>query len=245
MKSPYAAYNWVFFVKNASLPPTAKYICLYLWTFMNSNSDIAWPSLRRISEETGLSLTTVKKYIKYLEENGWLTVSKRLVKNNKITQLNNEYRISIPDSEISKHLETGNKLPVDKPVDNSVKGGSSGDPRHIKGGSSEVSRVGRHATPNINNKYQQRSRSHIQSQDLYRADSENREGDLFFEKTKENRQQMYGTLEKQVEHMQKYMNVTVPPGKSWLEAFHWLHEQPESREYYQRFWWNRPKQTEH
>jgi DNA-binding MarR family transcriptional regulator len=39
---------------------------------MNSNHDMAWPSYARIIEETGLSRATVAKYIKILEQEGWI-----------------------------------------------------------------------------------------------------------------------------------------------------------------------------
>lgn len=54
------------------LPSNSKYLACYLRKFMNDNQDMAWPSYARIIEETGLSRATVAKYLKLLEEEGWI-----------------------------------------------------------------------------------------------------------------------------------------------------------------------------
>lgn len=64
--------NWLNCIWLTDLPPNSKYLACYLRKFMNSNSDIAWPSYARIIAETGLARATVAKYLKVLEEEGWL-----------------------------------------------------------------------------------------------------------------------------------------------------------------------------
>lgn len=39
---------------------------------MNSQKDMAWPSYARIIDETGLARSTIAKYLKLLESEGWL-----------------------------------------------------------------------------------------------------------------------------------------------------------------------------
>jgi hypothetical protein len=54
------------------MPPNAKYVALYLSTYMNTHQDMAWPSLKRIEGETGLAHATVIKWINFLVSEGWL-----------------------------------------------------------------------------------------------------------------------------------------------------------------------------
>lgn len=93
-------FNWVQVIKKADdLPSNAKYLALYLSTFMNSEQDVAWPSMRTIAGETAMSTTTVQKYISVLEQNGYIVrrSSTRHVGTKKGTQLHNEYLINIPE----------------------------------------------------------------------------------------------------------------------------------------------------
>ena len=59
--------NWMECVWKSDLTSHAKYVACYLRKFMNSNHDIAWPSISRIQSETGLSRPTVIKYLNELE----------------------------------------------------------------------------------------------------------------------------------------------------------------------------------
>lgn len=91
-------FNWVQLVKKTDMPANAKYLAFYLSTFMNMEHDVAWPSQMRIAHETGLSRSTVVKWLDYLEDNGWLTKRSqaRSVKTAGGSQLQNEYHINIP-----------------------------------------------------------------------------------------------------------------------------------------------------
>lgn len=67
-------FDWLECIWETDLPPHAKYLCAYLRTFMNAKNDTAWPSYARIIRETGLSRATVYKYVKVLEDSGWLKI---------------------------------------------------------------------------------------------------------------------------------------------------------------------------
>lgn len=108
-----SSFNWVKLVKDADLPANAKYLALYLSTFMNSDNAMAWPSLRRIEHETGLSRPTVIKYLKVLEDTEWLLAKRSSVR---ITtsggyQDVNEYLVSVPQRVVKEiaHLSQGGK----------------------------------------------------------------------------------------------------------------------------------------
>ena len=64
--------NWMNCIWLTDLPSNSKYLACYLRKFMNDNQDMAWPSYARMIEETGLSRATVAKYLKLLEEEGWI-----------------------------------------------------------------------------------------------------------------------------------------------------------------------------
>ena len=95
-----SCFDWVQLIKKTELPANAKYLALYLSTFMNRENDVAWPSMRRISHETGLSIQTSRKWLDFLDEKDWL-IKRRSVREVFTTggpQLQNEYLTSIPDA---------------------------------------------------------------------------------------------------------------------------------------------------
>lgn len=87
-------FNWIKFVLDSEIPPLAKYICLYLATYMNAHQDVAWPSLSTISGQTGLSRPTIVKYLEYLNVKKWLI---KTVGNTKVHK-SNTYAISFPEN---------------------------------------------------------------------------------------------------------------------------------------------------
>ena len=92
-------FSWVQLIKKSTdIPSNAKFVALYLSTWMNLEHDIAWPSIARISTETGLSKPTAIKWLKWLADNEWLEVDHRgkKVGSNGGEQTNNQYKISIP-----------------------------------------------------------------------------------------------------------------------------------------------------
>lgn len=91
-------FSWVQLILKSDLSPNAKYIALYLSTYMNLKQDIAWPAQSRIADETGLSIRTIIRMIKELSDTGWISTKKagHAVNNSKQTYLHNEYIIQIP-----------------------------------------------------------------------------------------------------------------------------------------------------
>ena len=54
---------------------SAKGVCLYLYSRQGTNAN-AWPSIRRISSDLGISNTTVQRAIKVLKKEGYLCVTR-------------------------------------------------------------------------------------------------------------------------------------------------------------------------
>ena len=103
-----SAFNWrSLLLSDKSLNPHSKYLGLYLATFMNAHNEMAWPSQSRMSHETGLSISTVKKYLKELETASWL-ITKRKAKHIQTAgglQACNQYWINIPEKVVAEATE--------------------------------------------------------------------------------------------------------------------------------------------
>jgi len=133
-----SCFDWIQLIKKSSLPPNAKYLGLYLGTFMNHDNDIAWPSMKRISHETGLSIPTARKWLDYLDAEGWL-VKRRNVREvftlSGGTQMQNEYITNIPEevirgvNDLLPHLQGGKTVDV-RGVNESRQGGKQLSPNN-------------------------------------------------------------------------------------------------------------------
>lgn len=66
---------------NNEITPKDKLIYLNIRRHMNRDSKQAYPSLATICKESGASINTVRKSIKVLEENNYITISKQGKKN--------------------------------------------------------------------------------------------------------------------------------------------------------------------
>lgn len=66
------AVDWLNSIWESDIPHQCKYLACYLRKFMNRQSAKAWPSYKRIIDETGLSRMTVSRYMKALEDAGWI-----------------------------------------------------------------------------------------------------------------------------------------------------------------------------
>ena len=84
-------FSWVKLILKTDINHHAKYLALYLSTYMNLNQDMAFPSLKRIERETGLGHATVLKYLKLLESEGWLN------KESGSSTESNRYWVDIPE----------------------------------------------------------------------------------------------------------------------------------------------------
>ena len=68
-----SCFDWrKIILQKTDLPSNAKYMALYLSTYMNLNRDMAWPSQKTIERETGLSHPSVLKYLDLLCSEGWV-----------------------------------------------------------------------------------------------------------------------------------------------------------------------------
>ena len=65
--------NWLYLIFNTDLPQQSKFIAAYLNTYMNSGAHAAWPSIGRMIQDTSMSKSSVIRYTKVLEEEGWLS----------------------------------------------------------------------------------------------------------------------------------------------------------------------------
>ena len=98
-KTIFGVVKWLEMIWQTDLPANAKYIAAYLRTYMNDKSDVAWPSLGRIQRETGLSRSTVTKYLGVLESEGWII---RIRGDHKTTT---RYHVHVPKTVIRKTFE--------------------------------------------------------------------------------------------------------------------------------------------
>ena len=87
--------DWLEAIWIAELPSNSKYVASYLRTYMNAKRDLCWPSIGRISKETGLSEQTVRKHLKSLEDAGWLAIERTEGGHSGTT---NRYQAVIPET---------------------------------------------------------------------------------------------------------------------------------------------------
>jgi len=90
--------DWLELIWKTELPSNSKYVASYLRTYMNMKRDICWPSIGRISVETGLSEQTVRSHIKRLESESWLEVVRTDGGHSGTT---NRYKACVPDTPLA------------------------------------------------------------------------------------------------------------------------------------------------
>ncbi len=94
-------FQWTEIIIDSELKSLSKYLCLYLATFMNSKTDMAYPGLKRIEHETGLTKKTVIKYLGLAEESEYLIIKRG------DSSSTNEYFCSFPNK-IKSMIKSGN-----------------------------------------------------------------------------------------------------------------------------------------
>ena len=70
MKIEYRHLNWMQLVWDTKLTTKAKIVCCALTSHMNANHHIAWPSIERLADMTGLSGRSVMRAIQEVEAAG-------------------------------------------------------------------------------------------------------------------------------------------------------------------------------
>ena len=66
--------RWQRAILNSNLPPTTRHVLLTISIYLNPNGEGAWPSVRRLADDTGRSKTTVSKHILIAESRGYLKI---------------------------------------------------------------------------------------------------------------------------------------------------------------------------
>ena len=84
--------TWLNMIWKADIPSQSKLIAAYLRRFMNDESAIAYPSLKRICADVNLTKPTVLKYLDVLIEHDFLE------KTSGDRTTSNKYKLNIPDS---------------------------------------------------------------------------------------------------------------------------------------------------
>jgi hypothetical protein len=65
--------DWINTIWTTNLPPSAKLVACCLRRYMNSQNDMAWPSIARVTGECGFkSSRTTQMHLKTLCDEGWL-----------------------------------------------------------------------------------------------------------------------------------------------------------------------------
>lgn len=129
----HTCYNWVQIVKkDQDLSFHSKAIALYLFTFMNTERDIAWPSQKRIAKELNTSKPTVIKYIKELVLNEYLVVLKVKKYSKGGEQDHNSYHANIPTKVVNElyHLYKGGKAQSQRGLSSEPKGVNGVNPNY-------------------------------------------------------------------------------------------------------------------
>ena len=99
--------DWLEAIWKTDLPSNSKYVAAYLRTYMNAKRDLCWPSVGRISKETGLSEQTVRTHIKHLETAEWLIVTRTKGGHSGTT---NRYLANIPDWFMDENFSGGKSV---------------------------------------------------------------------------------------------------------------------------------------
>tara|TARA_R110002020_G_scaffold464623_1_gene685444 strand:- start:401 stop:1024 length:624 start_codon:yes stop_codon:yes gene_type:complete len=87
-----SCFDWQkIILQKTDMPSNAKYLALYMASYMNMNRDVAWPSQKTIERETGLAHATILKWLDFLVQEGWLA------KQSGSRTESNRYWISFPN----------------------------------------------------------------------------------------------------------------------------------------------------
>lgn len=95
-------FTWRSAFSSAAGPenPVTRHVLLAISLYMSEKGDGAFPSMEKLSEDTGLSVRTIKKHVPLAEELGWLNVVKK--KGTGKGWRRNDYKATIPPSYYEK-----------------------------------------------------------------------------------------------------------------------------------------------
>lgn len=95
-------FNWRKAMQKSDLHPHSRLILHTIGCYMNVADEIAWPSIERLVEETGLSRSSVCKYLDAAVKAGWLEKWRRRQPGEQWAQ--NHYRLAVPDGVVRVHV---------------------------------------------------------------------------------------------------------------------------------------------
>lgn len=83
--------------------PVTRHVLLSISLYMSEKGEGAFPSMEKLSEDTGLNLRTIKKHVPLAEELGWIKVVKKAGRGRGWKR--NDYKAQIPESYYKKMKE--------------------------------------------------------------------------------------------------------------------------------------------
>lgn len=128
-----------------AIPPDAKIIYLVVSSHIGGN-ETAWPSRQRIADLSGVSLSTAKRQLGWLERHGYIEVVRRKVEQKQ--NLTNEYRLIVGTARIHD-VEESDEGGVTQTLgpDNDLSSDDDGS-QGTEGGVTQTRGVGSQGTPN-------------------------------------------------------------------------------------------------
>ncbi|VVE73242.1 hypothetical protein PPN31119_04547 [Pandoraea pnomenusa] len=88
-------FNWRKAMQKSDLPPLARLVLHTIGSHVNAVDEVAWPSIELLADETGLSVSSVSKYLDVAVSAGWLMRWKTRRGGARWAQ--NHYRLAVPD----------------------------------------------------------------------------------------------------------------------------------------------------
>jgi hypothetical protein len=98
-------YTWRAAILKSGLPATTRHVLLTLSLYINDVGQSAYPSIKRLSEDTGLTERAVLQHLQKARDAGWLVIGKHGFSGQKWAA--NEYFPMLPDGEeyVEKSIE--------------------------------------------------------------------------------------------------------------------------------------------
>lgn len=78
---PWDVFTWMRQVRDSDLPSSTRLILLTMVTWLDNSTGTCFPSLSTMASGTGLSKSTVATHLKYAQEAGYISRTRRLIGN--------------------------------------------------------------------------------------------------------------------------------------------------------------------